>query len=93
VVKADCFLTTEQTNLNTVEAAGSKAKQRKMDLTGDQKMMWLSTEDAAAYLRTTAGSIRNLVYRRRLSCYKPFGRLLFNRDELDRLVRAFSQGG
>lgn len=47
---------------------------------------WLNTEQAAAYLKTTPKQIRNLVWQNRLRSYKPFGRLLFSRAELENLV-------
>ena len=47
---------------------------------------WLTTSEAAAYMRTTPGEIRNKVYRGQLQPYKPFGRLLFKRIDLDRLI-------
>lgn len=37
----------------------------------------------AANLRTSVGAVHNLVYRKRLPAYKPFGRLLFKKSELD----------
>lgn len=48
--------------------------------------MWMNTQETAEYLRTTSASIRNLVYRGQLKCHKPFGKLLFKRADLDRLI-------
>jgi hypothetical protein len=47
---------------------------------------WLNCKEAAAYLGTSEGSIRNMVYRNQLNPRKPFGRLLFSRAELDRTI-------
>lgn len=54
---------------------------------------WLTTKAAAEYLGTTAGGIRNMVYRGQLIPYKPFGRLLFKRSDLDRRVESSRKGG
>lgn len=47
---------------------------------------WLTTNEAAIYLGSTAGSVRNRVYRGQLTPKKFYGRCLFNKDELDRLI-------
>lgn len=59
----------------------------------DDKSYWLDTTEAAIYLKAKKkdgtpcpGRIRNLVCQRRIPFYKPFGRLLFKRPELDRFV-------
>lgn len=56
---------------------------------------WLNTIQAALYLgkvtkegKPSVGAIRNMVYRGLLTSYKPFGRLLFKRTELDLQVEA-----
>ncbi len=54
---------------------------------------WMNAREAAVYLRTSVGAIRNLVYRGKLTPYKPFGRLLFKRSELARCVESSRQGG
>ena len=49
-------------------------------------LIWLSTKEAAVYLRISAGALKNKVYRGEISPYK-FGKLnRFNRKELDRLL-------
>ena len=55
---------------------------------------WMTAEEAAAYLRKfrrkdgkpSVGAIHSMVYRGQLIGRKFFGRLLFRRTELDRLV-------
>lgn len=56
---------------------------------------WLTTEETAIYLgkltktgMPSVGAIRNMVYRGQLIPYKPFGRLLFKRAELDHKVES-----
>ncbi len=61
---------------------------------------WLSASEAASYLRIFSkdGSpcvarIRNLVNLGRIPFYKPYGRLLFKRSELERLIESSRKGG
>lgn len=60
---------------------------------------WLNTEEAAVYLRllTKKGQpckerLRNLVNKGRIPFYKPFGRLMFRRSELQKLIETSRQG-
>jgi hypothetical protein len=48
--------------------------------------LWLRSEDAAKYLRTSVGQIRNMVYRKQLKARKFHNRLYFNRRELNTLI-------
>jgi len=65
--------------------------------TGYNQQEWLSTEEAATLLKKfrkkdgkpSLGAIHTMIWRRQLSARKFFGRLMFNRTELDRLI-AFS---
>ena len=61
---------------------------------------WLSAIEAAAYLRIFSkdGSpcverIRNLASQRKIPFYKPFGRLLFKKTELESLIESSRKGG
>ncbi|MCK6595019.1 MAG: helix-turn-helix domain-containing protein [Bacteriovoracaceae bacterium] len=49
-------------------------------------LIWMTTEDAARYLRKTADAIRHLVYRGDLKARKFKRRLYFRRDELDEML-------
>jgi excisionase family DNA binding protein len=49
-------------------------------------LIWMTTEDAARYLRKTADAIRHLVYRGDLRARKFKRRLYFRRDELDEML-------
>lgn len=49
-------------------------------------LIWLRSEDAAEYLRTSVGQIRNMVYRGQLKARKFRNRLYFKRRELDNLI-------
>lgn len=66
------------------------------DFTG---LDWLNSEEAAIYLRllTKKGQpckerLRNLVNKGRVPFYKPFGRLMFRRSELQKLIETSRQG-
>ena len=61
---------------------------------------WLNINEAANYLRIIkkdgspcAQSLRNLVNKKRIPYYKPYGRLLFKKDDLKRLVETTRKGG
>jgi len=65
-----------------------------------QNSDWLNSTEAALYLRLFRkdGSpcverIRNLVHQGRIPFYKPFGKLMFKRIELNRLVENTRKGG
>lgn len=59
-----------------------------------KKLQWLTSEDAFRYLGLASVAVlRNFVHQRRIPFYKPFGRLLFKRSELDKLVEASKNGG
>lgn len=53
---------------------------------GHYSAAWLNTSQTAIFLGTTAQQVRNLVWQGRLRAHKPFGRLLFSRAELERLI-------
>jgi excisionase family DNA binding protein len=59
-----------------------------------EKLKWLTSKEACHYLGfSSVAVLRNLVHQRRIPFYKPFGRLLFKRSELDKLVEATKNGG
>ena len=49
-------------------------------------LVWLSSKDAANYLRKTVGALRAAVCRGQIRAYKWQRRLYFKRSELDRLL-------
>lgn len=51
-----------------------------------ENLIWLTTDEAAIYLRKSADAIRHLVYRGDLKARKFKRRLYFRRDELDELL-------
>lgn len=60
---------------------------------------WLTTCEAAEYLRIftkdgkpSSATIRNLVNQGRIPFYKPYGRLLFKRSELETLIENSRKG-
>jgi len=54
---------------------------------------WLTTEEAAAYLRLTTGSLRNMVCVGQISCYKLGRRNRFSKGELRNLLIKKNRGG
>ena len=51
-----------------------------------ENLIWLTTEEAAVYLRKSADAVRHLVYRGDLKARKFKRRLYFRRDELEELL-------
>lgn len=58
-----------------------------------ENLVWMTSEEAAAYLRKSAGALRTAVYRGHIRPRKFHRRLYFNRRELDRLINASLRGG
>lgn len=54
---------------------------------------WLNLKQAAEYLGATPRAIEAYVLKGKLTCFKPFGRLLFDLNELDRIVEASRKRG
>ena len=57
----------------------------------ENSIVWLSTKEAAHYLRTSAQQIRNWVYQGKIKSYKLGRKLLFKRSDLDAALKL--QGG
>lgn len=57
----------------------------------ENRIVWLSTKEAAHYLRTSAQQIRNWVYQGKIRSYKIGRKLLFKRDDLNAALKL--QGG
>ncbi len=60
---------------------------------------WLTTEEAAIYLRLltkkgkpSTDSVRNLVCLGKIPFYKPFGRLMFRRSDLQKIIETSRNG-
>lgn len=49
-------------------------------------LKWMTTNEAALYLRKSANAIRVAICRGQISAYKFKNRLYFKRSELDRLI-------
>lgn len=60
---------------------------------GLEMAVWLSTNEAAAYLRISPGALRNCVHRGSVPFYKFRRSLRFKRTELDRLLESTKCGG
>ena len=51
-----------------------------------ENLIWLSTEEAARFLRRSSHALRQLVYKGKLRARKYGGRLYFKRSELNELI-------
>lgn len=51
------------------------------------KLKWITTKEAALYLRVSVGQIRNMVWRGQLVSYRLNNRLRFLRSDIDKVVK------
>ncbi|HLG18215.1 MAG TPA: helix-turn-helix domain-containing protein [Bdellovibrionota bacterium] len=51
------------------------------------KLKWMTTKEAAFYLRVSAGQVRNMVWRGQVRTYRLQNRLRFLRSDLDQLLK------
>jgi hypothetical protein len=89
--------------MSDTKVADSRHKTEESDETLFDNLLWLSTKDAAIYLRKfrkvdgkpSEGSIRNAVWRGILKARKWRRRLYFKKTDLDRLLQnsPFTDGG
>ena len=50
------------------------------------KLKWMTSKEAAFYIRVSVGQLRNMVWRGQVKSYRIQNRLRFLRSDLDRLV-------
>lgn len=55
-------------------------------------LKWMTTSEAAEYLRVTPNNLRVMIYRGFLKSYKFNNRHRFKREELDRLIESSNKG-
>lgn len=55
------------------------------------KLVWMTSEEAAGYLRKTVGALRVAVHRGQLRARKWRRRLYFKRSDLDRMLETSSK--
>ena len=58
-----------------------------------ENLIWLTTKEAALYLRKSVNAIHTLVSRRQLRARKFRNRLYFKKEELDYLIETFQLKG
>ena len=59
-----------------------------------ENLIWMTTEEAARYLRKSANAIRIMVHKKVLKARKFRRRLYFKRDELEAMIdTSFIKGG
>ena len=56
------------------------------------KLKWVTTREAAEYLRLSVGQIRNMVWRGQLTSYKLNNRLRFLKSDLDKIMKSSRDG-
>lgn|GEM_PF-3579797 len=53
----------------------------------DMKLEWLTSREAALFLRVSVGQLRNMVWRRQVKFYKLGRKLRFSRRDIEKLLR------
>jgi len=53
----------------------------------DNKLEWLTSREAALFLRVSRGQLRNMVWRRQVKFYKLGRKLRFSRRDIEKLLR------
>lgn len=56
------------------------------------KLKWMTSKEAASYIRVSVGQLRNMVWRGQIKCYRLKNRLRFLRSDLDSIVKSSNQG-
>ena len=51
------------------------------------KLKWMTSKEAAFYLRMSPAQLRNMVWQGQVKCYRLRGRLRFLRGDLDQLLK------
>ncbi|MFN8845900.1 MAG: helix-turn-helix domain-containing protein [Bdellovibrionales bacterium] len=52
-----------------------------------ENLKWITTREAAKYLRVSVGQLRNMVWRGQVVSYRVNNRLRFLRTDLDKIVK------
>ena len=52
-----------------------------------ENLKWITTKEAAHYLRVSVGQIRNMVWRGQLPSHRVNNRLRFLRSDIDKIVK------
>jgi excisionase family DNA binding protein len=79
-------------NYNQSEKVYSESESNKTQMLFEN-LIWLTTEEAAVYLRKSTHAIRQMVYKGKLIARKFDGRLYFKKDELHALIDTSFYGG
>jgi excisionase family DNA binding protein len=56
------------------------------------KLKWMTSKEAAAYIRVSVGQLRNMVWRGQIKRYRLRNRLRFLRSDLDSFVTSSNKG-
>ena len=58
-----------------------------------ENLAWMTSEEAARFLRISVGSLRNYVWKGELPFYRFKRRLRFKKSDLEKLLQASRNGG
>ena len=51
------------------------------------KLKWMNSKEASAYIRVSVGQLRNMVWRRQIKAFRVNNRLRFLRSDLDSIIK------
>jgi excisionase family DNA binding protein len=86
-------MTQENKNTGTNDRLAMVGVNSRSDSLFFENQVWLSSEEAATYLRRSVGQVRNMVHRRQLGYRKFCRRLYFRRTDLDRVIETSHKRG
>ena len=81
-----------RSNYNQSEKVYIESESKKTQMLFEN-LIWLTTEEAAVYLRKSTHAIRQMVYKGKLMARKFDGRLYFKKAELHALIDTSFYGG
>jgi excisionase family DNA binding protein len=76
------ILASRSSSDNLIDRSGKKKPEMVFE-----NLRWMTSKEAAFYLRVSVGQLRNLVYQNRVNTFRFGSRLRFLRSDLDRLLK------
>ena len=73
--------------INFVSADDENEKLKSSITLFDNRLEWLTSREAALFLRVSVGQLRNMVWRRQIKFYKLGRRLRFSRRDVEKILR------
>lgn len=74
-------------DIKLVSACEGKEKINSQAAFIDNRLEWLTSREAALFLRVSVGQLRNMVWRRQVKFYKLGRKLRFSRHDIEKLLR------